>query len=104
MDASSIVSQMFSQIISAYWWMIPLFFLIAFLKSPFMKGVFGEFLVNVAASSFLDKKVYALFKNVTLPTEDGSTQIDHIIVSRYGIFVVETKSLSANNLINSYAL
>ena len=28
-----------------------------------------------------------------LPTEDGSTQIDHIIVSQYGIFVVETKNM-----------
>ena len=44
MNASSIVNQMFSQIISAYWWVIPLLFLIAFLKSPFMKGMFGEFL------------------------------------------------------------
>lgn len=93
MHASSIVTQMFSQIISAYWWMIPLSFLIVFLKSPFMKGVFGELLVNLAAKFFLDKKVYALFKNVTLPTEDGSTQIDHIIVSRYGVFVVETKNM-----------
>jgi len=93
MDASAIVTQMFSQMISAYWWAILLLFLISFLKSPFMKRVFGEFLVNVAASSFLDKKIYTLFKNVTLPTEDGSTQIDHIIVSRYGIFVVETKNM-----------
>jgi len=73
--------------------MIPLPFLIAFLKSPFMKGVFGELRVNLAARFFLDKKVYTLFKNVTLPTEGGTTQIDHIIVSRYGVFVVETKNM-----------
>jgi restriction system protein len=30
---------------------------------------------------------------VTLPTEDGTTQIDHIIVSRYGVFVIETKNM-----------
>jgi predicted RNA-binding Zn-ribbon protein involved in translation (DUF1610 family) len=30
---------------------------------------------------------------VTLPTEDGSTQIDHIIVSVFGVFVVETKNM-----------
>jgi hypothetical protein len=29
---------------------------------------------------------------VTLPTEDGSTQIDHVVVSRFGVFVVETKN------------
>ena len=27
-----------------------------------------------------------------LPTEKGSTQIDHIVVSLYGIFVIETKN------------
>lgn len=93
MIALSSVAQMYSQILSAFWWVLPLLFLIAFLKSPFMKGVFGELLVNLAAKFFLDKKVYTLFKNVTLPTDDGSTQIDHIIVSRYGIFVIETKNM-----------
>lgn len=35
-----------------------------------------------------------LIKNVTLPTEDRSTQIDHIIVSKYGLFDVETKNMT----------
>jgi len=30
---------------------------------------------------------------VTIATHDGTTQIDHIIVSRYGIFVIETKNM-----------
>lgn len=34
-----------------------------------------------------------VIKNVTLPTRDGSTQIDHIIVSEFGVFVVETKNM-----------
>ncbi|MGZ8943762.1 MAG: NERD domain-containing protein [Methylobacter sp.] len=58
-----------------------------------MKGILGELMVNLAAKFFLDKNVYTLFKNVTLPTEDGTTQIDHIIVSRYGVFVIETKNM-----------
>jgi len=41
----------------------------------------------------LNKDEYHLIKNVTLRTEDGTTQIDHIIVSKYGIFVVETKNM-----------
>jgi restriction system protein len=93
MPASSIVSQMFSQIISTYYWVIPVLFLSAFLKSSFMKGVLGELQVNLAARFFLDKHIYKLFKNVTLPTEDGTTQIDHVIVSRYGVFVIETKNM-----------
>jgi restriction system protein len=93
MDATQILTQAFGPLIGAYWWLILLLFLLAFLKTSFMKGVLGEFLVNLATRLFLDKKVYALFKNVTLPTEDGTTQIDHVIVSRYGVFVIETKNM-----------
>jgi|TARA_A200000159_G_scaffold38471_1_gene34845 restriction system protein len=41
----------------------------------------------------LNPNTYHLIKNVTLPTDDGSTQIDHIIVSKFGVFVVETKNM-----------
>lgn len=35
---------------------------------------------------------YILFNNCTLPDQDnGTTQIDHVILSPYGIFVLETK-------------
>jgi restriction system protein len=34
---------------------------------------------------------YHLLNNVTLPFEGGTTQIDHILVSRFGVFVIETK-------------
>ncbi|SGZ78574.1 hypothetical protein BTHERMOSOX_158 [Bathymodiolus thermophilus thioautotrophic gill symbiont] len=75
------------------WYFIPAFVIITLLKSAWFKGVFGEFIVNLSAKLLLDKRKYHLIKNITLPTEDGSTQIDHIIVSEYGIFVVETKNM-----------
>jgi hypothetical protein len=53
----------------------------------------GEMLVNFAANVRLDKNKYHLLKNVTLPTEDGTTQIDHVVVSEYGVFVIETKNM-----------
>ena len=53
----------------------------------------GEGVVNVATWLMLDKEVYHRLNNTTLPLENGgSTQIDHIIVSIYGIFVIETKN------------
>ncbi|MDK8463431.1 NERD domain-containing protein [Marinobacter sp. SS13-12] len=67
--------------------------MVAILRSPWFKGHLGEFVVNVCARLFLDKDDYHLINNVTLPTEDGTTQIDHIIVSEYGVFVVETKNM-----------
>jgi hypothetical protein len=36
---------------------------------------------------------YHLLHHVTLRTSGGSTQIDHILVSRFGVFVIETKDL-----------
>ena len=41
----------------------------------------------------MDKKEYHLLKNVTIPSGEGTTQIDHIIVSRYGLFILETKNM-----------
>jgi hypothetical protein len=32
--------------------------------------------------------------NLTLPARDGTTQIDHVVVSRFGVFVIETKNLT----------
>lgn len=34
---------------------------------------------------------YVLLNNVTLPTEAGTTQIDHILITESGIFIIETK-------------
>lgn len=57
------------------------------------KGMLGEAVINVATWLMLDKDVYHRINNVTLPLPDGgSTQIDHVIVSVYGIFVIETKN------------
>jgi restriction system protein len=76
-----------------YWFLIPLFLLHVILKLAWFKGAFGEFLVNFLLKKFLPKAHYTLIKNVTLPTEDGTTQIDHIVVSPYGVFVIETKNM-----------
>jgi hypothetical protein len=35
---------------------------------------------------------YVVINDVILPTENGTMQIDHIVVSIYGIFVIETKN------------
>lgn len=88
----------FSPIIAPVWnvaiWLVPTLLLIGLLKSPWAKGHFGELLVRLLASWQLDKKTYRRLHNVTLNTPDGTTQIDHIILSPYGIFVIETKNMS----------
>jgi len=62
-------------------------------KSPWFKGWIGELQINLLTKFSLDKNVYHLVRNVTIPADGGTTQIDHVIVSRFGVFVVETKNL-----------
>lgn len=58
------------------------------------KGKFGENSVILMKKIFLDSKIYTDINDVTLQTPTGTTQIDHVIVSKFGIFVVETKNMS----------
>lgn len=89
---SALTASILSAVIHV-WYIIPIALVILFFKSPFGKGQMGEMLVNFAANVRLDKNKYHLLKNVTLPTEDGTTQIDHVVVSEYGVFVIETKNM-----------
>lgn len=58
---------------------------------PKIKGIFGETVVAKLLSDLPEDK-YIILNNIMLKTEKGTTQIDHIVVSIYGIFVVETKN------------
>jgi hypothetical protein len=43
-----------------------------------------------AGALFLDLNEYHVFNNISINTGFRTTRIDHVIVSRYGVFVVET--------------
>jgi hypothetical protein len=61
--------------------------------SNLLKGWVGEAMGAVAHWAFLDKSIYFPLNNLTLQTMNGTTQIDHVVVSKYGIFVVEAKNI-----------
>lgn len=85
----------FSQLLSlmlSLWWLPCVCIVFGYLGSPAGKGAAWEFFVNLMTKVSLNGKDYVLLKNVTLPTDDGTTQVDHIIVSKYGVFVVEAKN------------
>lgn len=42
----------------------------------------------------LPKDQYRVLNDVIIPTPNGSSQIDHLVVSVFGIFVIETKNYS----------
>jgi hypothetical protein len=51
----------------------------------------GEALVSRFVGSRFGPPDYHLMNHVTIQMDDGTTQVDHILVSRFGVFVIETK-------------
>ena len=51
----------------------------------------GEALLTHVALANFGPPDYHLMNHVTLRLKDGTTQVDHILVSRFGVFVIETK-------------
>ncbi len=61
---------------------------------PWFVGKMGESEVQAVLSN-LDGKRYTVIHDVLVETEPGHTaQIDHVVFSVYGIFVIETKNYS----------
>jgi hypothetical protein len=58
---------------------------------PKVNGHFGEFQVSLLLKR-LNKKNYRVFNNIYLEKAGWSVQIDHLIISIYGVFVIETKN------------
>lgn len=78
-------------------WLLPpvllIWLVVKLLKTATFKGWFGEQLVGFFAHYCLDRQVYRRLHNVTLDTPDGTTQIDHVFLSPFGVFVLETKNM-----------
>lgn len=63
-------------------------------NTPERKGVRGERRVHNALSSVLDENEYRVLSDLILPVAGSTTQLDHLVLSRFGIFVIETKNMS----------
>lgn len=59
-------------------------------NSPEQKGKRGEKRVHNILMQLSDD--YYVWHDVIMKTDNGTTQIDHIVVSKYGVFVIETKN------------
>jgi hypothetical protein len=56
-----------------------------------IKGTIGEKTISLILL-FLDKSKYKVINNVVIEAAGKTTQIDHIVISDFGIFVIETKN------------
>lgn len=67
--------------------------ILAFLQviKPKIKGYYGEKRVSSRIKRLLNDN-YRILDDIYIKTDRGTSQIDHIVVSIYGIFVIETKN------------
>lgn len=63
-------------------------------RSPSFKGACGEARVSSILRSSLNSQECFILADLILPTKGGTTQIDQIVLSSNGIFVIETKNMS----------
>ena len=57
----------------------------------YSKGKAGEKAV-ARRLKLLPEEEYKVINDLMLPTTYGTTQLDHVVISRFGIFVIETKN------------
>jgi restriction system protein len=84
---------LFNNVYAHLWWALPLVLLLALFSSAWFRAMTGKAMIKLAVRLFLDKKVYHLINNITLPDEGESTLFDSIIVSPYGLFVIEANNM-----------
>ena len=72
-------------------WIIPLLLLFFFFASPRFRGDIAESRVRRILAQGFDKKSYTVLNDLVVPFGGGTIQIDHVVVSRFGIFVIESQ-------------
>jgi hypothetical protein len=72
-------------------WIVPLVLLFFFLASPRFRGDIAEARTRRILAAGLEKNRYTVFNNLLIPSGGGTTLIDHVVVSRFGIFVLESQ-------------
>lgn len=73
---------------------IALLLLLLFARKPliaFFRGKKGELNVNLRLQ-LLPSEEYKVINNLLISSHGHTSQIDHVVVSEYGIFVIETKN------------
>lgn len=68
---------------------------------PKFRGFMGEFWLKLELKK-LPKNKYKLLNNIMVEDEKGTHQIDHVVISKYGIFVIEMKNYYGLIIGNQY--
>ena len=80
-----------------FFFIIVVFLVLAFFKSPVGKGIVGEFIIKLIVGKQSEKpgKEKFVIHNLLLQVDNGKTsQTDHVVINSEGVFVIETKNYS----------
>ena len=94
------LSLLAGQLIEMAIYLLPAILVLAVVKgvltSPTVKGAMGESFTSRWVLRKLDSRFYTVHNDFYLPRPDGTgtTQIDHVVVSPFGVFVIETKNMT----------
>lgn len=76
-----------------FWWLSLLLLLAGLFMSSWFKHAIAEMMVRFSIRLFLNTRDYHLIKTSEIPGFENRDQIDHIIVSRFGIFLICIKKM-----------
>ena len=71
-------------------WILPLLLLIIHIGSPRFLGTMGSARTGRILENMLEKNRYSLLHDVRLPSGGGSFHADHILVSQFGVHVIDS--------------
>ena len=71
-------------------WLVPLALLILYIGSPRFLGTMGIARVRRILNTALEKNRYTVFHEFVLPAGGGTAQMDHVVVSRFGIWAIRS--------------
>lgn len=72
-------------------WILIIFAILSTIFYKKLSGFMGEFWVGMELNK-LPKDKYIVFNDIFIKSTKGTHQIDHIVISKFGIFVVEMKN------------
>ena len=85
---NSLINEIFFK--NPLFWIMSIFIIVILIFWKKIIGKAGEFWVKQELRK-LDKNKYLTINDVNISTDRKTHQIDHIVVSKFGIFVIETK-------------
>lgn len=85
------INQLIKSLVNPYTTIVFILLILVTIFYKKIRGFMGEFWVKQELKK-LPKKEYYILNNIMIKVNDETSQIDHIVISKFGIFVIEMKN------------